>query len=188
MALPFLACMIAAAGWYQLPPRVLPSIHAVEGGRPGLVSLNKDGSQDLGPMQVNSRWIPTFAHMARLPEKIVRERLINDPCFNIAAAGAIMRGYLNEARGDLMVAVGWYHSHTPARSVSYQGKVLRKAEGLFARWCHEGTGQTAACSPSAPPSPAPPATGSPHTAPDGTTRAAARMRNGETRISPRPIR
>lgn len=183
MALPFLACMIAAAGWYNLPPRVLPSIHAVEGGRLGAVSRNKNGSEDLGPMQVNSLWIPTLARMSGLPEKTVRERLINDPCFNIAAAGAIMRGYLNEARGDLMVAVGWYHSHTLARGLSYQGKVLSKAERLFARWCHAETGQPVACS-----APTPVTTGVTHAAAGGTVPAAGRMRNGDTRLSPRPIR
>ena len=42
MAVPFLACMVAAAAWYHLPPRVLPSIQAVEGGRPGLVRRMSD--------------------------------------------------------------------------------------------------------------------------------------------------
>ena len=138
MALPFLACMVAAAAWYHLPPRVLPSIQAVEGGRPGLISHNTDGSDDLGPMQVNSRWTPKFAQVARLPEPVVRERLINDPCFNIAAAAAIMRAYVDAAHGDLLVAVGWYHSHTPERSLAYRNQVLRAAQRLFVRRCQAG--------------------------------------------------
>jgi hypothetical protein len=112
---------------------VLPSIQAVECGRPGLVSHNADGSDDLGPMQVNSRWTPRFAALVRQPEPLVRTRLIDDPCFNIAAAGAIMRVYLNEAHGDLLVAVGWYHSHTAARGLAYRDQVLRAAERLFVR-------------------------------------------------------
>lgn len=32
MAIPFLACMVATAAFYHLPPRVLPAIQAVEGG------------------------------------------------------------------------------------------------------------------------------------------------------------
>ena len=32
----------------------------------------------------------------------MRRRLIEDACFNIAAAGAILRIYLDEERGDLM--------------------------------------------------------------------------------------
>jgi hypothetical protein len=125
--------MVAAAAWYHLPPRVLPSIQAVEGGRPGLISHNKDGSDDFGPMQVNSRWTRPLAQVARLPEPEVRLRLINDPCFNIAAAGAIMRAYLDEAHGDLLLAVSWYHSHTPELGLAYRERVMHAAEALFVR-------------------------------------------------------
>jgi soluble lytic murein transglycosylase-like protein len=138
MAVPFLACMVAVAAWYHLPPRVLPSIQAVEGGRAGLVSHNTDASDDFGLMQVNSSWTPKLAQLAKLSEPAVRARLIDDPCFNIAAAGAIMRAYLNEAHGNLLVAVGWYHSHTPARGLAYRVLVLRAAERLFVRGCHGG--------------------------------------------------
>src|SRR3954468_24175591 len=99
--------MGAPAAWCHLPPRVLPSILAVEGGRAGLISHNEDGSDDLGPMQVNSRWVPALAAIGGLPHPVVRQRLIDEPCFNIAAAGAIMRAHLVEAHGDLTVAVGW---------------------------------------------------------------------------------
>lgn len=131
MSVPFLACMAAVAGFYNLPPRVLPAIHQVEGGAIGAVSRNTDGSEDLGLMQVNTRWIAPISRHTKQPEEIVRSRLINDGCYNIAAAGAIMRTYLNEARGDLMLAVGYYHSHTPARNQAYQAKVLASATRLF---------------------------------------------------------
>ena len=133
MAIPFLACMVAAASFYHLPPRVLPSIQAVEGGRPGIVSRNTDGSSDLGVMQVNTLWVPQFAAVTGMTEDAVRTRLIVDPCFNIAAAGAIMRVYLNEAGGDLLRAVGYYHSRTPERASDYQAKVLGAATRLFVR-------------------------------------------------------
>jgi soluble lytic murein transglycosylase-like protein len=138
MAVPFLACMLAVSTWYHLPPRVLPSIQAVEGGTPGLVSHNTDGTDDFGTMQVNSSWTPKLARLAKLPEPAVRTRLINDPCFNIAAAGAIMRTYLNEAHGNLLLAVAWYHSHTPRRGLAYRVSVERAAERLFVRGCHDG--------------------------------------------------
>jgi Transglycosylase SLT domain len=132
MAVPFLACMALTASVYHLPPRVLPSIHAIEGGRVGLVHLNKDGSEDLGVMQINTLWIGTLARFTRLPDVNVRDRLLNDPCFNIAAAGLIMRTYLNETKGDLLRAVGDYHSHTPILNLSYQAKVLDAARAMFA--------------------------------------------------------
>lgn len=133
MAIPFLACMVATASFYHLPPRVLPSIHVVEGGYVGSVSPNRDGSADLGVMQVNTLWIPAIARIIDMPQETVRSRLVWDYCFNIAAAGAIMRTYLIEAHGDLMRAVGDYHSHTPALNASYQHLVIGAARELFGR-------------------------------------------------------
>lgn len=131
MSVPFLACMAAAAAFYHLPPRVLPSIQAVEGGRPGLIRFNSNGSADLGPMQVNTSWVEPLARYAHMTQPAVTNRLIDDPCFNIAAAAAIMRLYLTEANNDLMVAVGYYHSHTHLFATAYQQKVLAAARMLF---------------------------------------------------------
>ncbi len=133
MAIPFLACMVATAAFYHLPPRVLPAIQAVEGGYVGSVSGNHDGSADLGVMQVNTLWLPALARAAHLAPEAVRGRLVWDSCFNIAASGAIMRTYLIEARGDLLEAVGFYHSHTPALKQGYQRLVLGAAGRLFGR-------------------------------------------------------
>ena len=133
MAVPYLACMALVASLYDLPPRVLPSIQAVEGGRPGLASRNTNGSEDLGVMQVNTLWLPALSRYTGLSQAEVRGRLIGEPCFNIAAAGAILRLYLDEAGGDLMRAIGNYHSHTPFRHQDYRDKVMRSAARLFTR-------------------------------------------------------
>ena len=131
MAIPYLACMALVASLYDLPPRVLPSIHKVEGGMPGSVHRNKDGSDDYGVMQINSLWLPALSTYTGLTQRAVREKLITQPCFNIAASGAIMRTYLNETRGDLMLAIGNYHSHTVPLNRRYQSKVIRSAMLLF---------------------------------------------------------
>ena len=132
MPVPFVACMSLVAGLYALPPRVLPSIQKIEGGRPGLVSRNANGSEDYGVMQVNSLWLDSLARYSSLPPEIVRDHLVNRPCFNIAAAGLIMRYYLDEAEGDLMRAIGNYHSHTPVYHFAYRAKVMDAARALFA--------------------------------------------------------
>jgi hypothetical protein len=133
MSVPFLACMAAAAAFYHLPPRVLPSIQAVEGGKVGSVQLNTNGSADLGLMQVNTIWVQPLADLAHMNRQAVIDRLQHDPCFNIAASAAIMRFYLTETHGNLMAAIGYYHSHTPGLSTAYQEKVLAAAGALFAR-------------------------------------------------------
>ncbi len=132
MAIPFLACMALTASFYQLPPRVLPAIQAVEGGRPGLASPNRNGSEDLGIMQINTLWIGPLARHTGLSGAEVRDRLLHDACFNIAAAGLILRLGLNETGGDLLRTVGNYHSRTPERHIGYRDRVLNAARVMFA--------------------------------------------------------
>jgi transglycosylase-like protein with SLT domain len=133
MPVPWLGCMLAVSQLYHLPPRVLPSIQVVEAGQPGTISRNFNGTGDLGVMQVNTFWIPRLSRSWNMTPHVVAGRLIEDPCFNIAAAGAIMRIYLDESRGDVVQAVGYYHSHTPGLATGYQIKVIRAAYRLFGR-------------------------------------------------------
>lgn len=130
-AVPFLACMALVANIYSLPPRVLPAIQRVEGGAAGVIHRNLNGSEDLGIMQVNTLWLGPLSRYTGLDAEEVRLRLLQRPCFNIAAAGLIMRTYLDETNGDLMRAVGNYHSHTPALHQRYLDKVLQSARVLF---------------------------------------------------------
>ncbi len=95
MAVPYLACMTLVASLYHLPPGVLPAIRTVEGGKIGLAHPNTNGTEDLGLMQVNTLWIAPLARYTGLAASAVRARLLNEPCFNIAAAGAIMATYLS---------------------------------------------------------------------------------------------
>lgn len=82
-------------------------------------------------MQINTIWLQPLAHATGMaPEKVAR-RLVDDPCFNIAAAAAIVRVYLTEARGNVLAAVGLYHSHTPELGEAYRRKVLAAAMALF---------------------------------------------------------
>jgi hypothetical protein len=138
MAVPYLAFMLAVSQVYHLPPRVLPSVQVVEAGRPGTISFNANGTGDLGVMQINTRWVPYIAAWWGMTPRTVVERLIGDPNFNIVAAGAIMRIYLDEAHGDVVRAVGYYHSHTPELADDYEIKVIQASVALFGRPKPEG--------------------------------------------------
>ncbi len=131
MSITYLACMALVAAWNRLPPRVLPAIQSVEGGHIGLVHANTDGSEDLGVMQVNTIWVRPLSRFTKSPVTVIRARLVGDACFNIAAAGAIMAVYLAEEKGDLLRAVGDYHSHTPSLNQGYQAQVIAAARVLF---------------------------------------------------------
>ena len=123
--------MLAVSTQLSLPPRVLPAIQAVEGGRVGMASKNTNGSEDLGLMQVNTLWLPLISRHTGMSREALRDKLINDACFNIAVGGAILKFYLHETRGDLLAAVGNYHSHTPLRHRAYQTRVVGAALKMF---------------------------------------------------------
>ena len=124
MPAPLLACIAAVAAFYHLPLTTLVAIQKVEAGRLGLVRSNKDGSQDLGPMQINTRWLRPLARQTNLPAARLRQALISDACFNVAVGGAVLRLDLNARKGDLLEAIGDYHSHTPGLHEAYQARVL----------------------------------------------------------------
>lgn len=117
--------MMMVSSFHHLPANVLPSIQQVEGGRPSLVSQNKNGTQDLGVMQINTRWIEPLRRTTGESGATVYKRLKEDSCYNIAVAGAIMKLYLRETNGDLMQAIGNYHSHTPHLNNQYQLKIIK---------------------------------------------------------------
>jgi len=127
MAVPFPVCMALSAVLNHLPVEVLPAIQRVEGGTIGTVSHNRNGTDDLGVMQVNTLWIPRVAWAMGLGEGETRARLINNACFNIVVAGSILQIYVRETGGNLWQAVGDYHSHTPVHNLPYQAKVLTGA-------------------------------------------------------------
>jgi hypothetical protein len=61
----------------------------------------------------------------------VRRRLIEDPCFNIAAAGAILQAEWQQSGHNWLEAVGNYHSHTPILHREYLARVSARAALLF---------------------------------------------------------
>ena len=129
--LAYLKCMLIVASTTGLPPRVLPVIQSIEGGAVGVVRQDSNGTEDLGVMQVNTIWIPALAARAGLSETETKRRLILEPCFNIAAAALILRTYLSETNGNVLAAVGDYHSHTPALNAAYTALAERTARKLF---------------------------------------------------------
>lgn len=116
--------MAVVSALYRLPPHALPAIQRIEGGHAGSIGHNSNGTDDLGVMQVNSAWLPELTRRTGVPRRRLQNALIRQNCFNIAVAGAILRIYLNEAHGDVVTAIGYYHSHTPGLREAYAMRVL----------------------------------------------------------------
>lgn len=119
----------AAAGRMWLE-RTLWGLRDQEAGWIGAEVRNTNGSHDLGPLQINSSWVPKLAALIGRPSSDIRFWLVNDPCFNVQAARWIFLSGLS-VTGDYWKAVGVYHSPTAWRQRRYVLSVSRHLERRF---------------------------------------------------------
>lgn len=101
-----------------------------EAGWLGAEVGNTNGSQDLGPLQVNSGWVKRISALVGRPQADVRAWLVHDPCFNAGAARWIFLSALRST-GDFWKAVGVYHSPTAWRQRRYAQSVARHMQRRF---------------------------------------------------------
>lgn len=116
-------CIFTAAQTYSVPPTVILGVLNVEGGKVGMASPNTNGSYDLGPMQINTIWVPELASYWRVSEKTALRWLRDDACINIGVGAWILRKKMNET-GSLVGGIAGYHSLTPRLGSTYRNKVL----------------------------------------------------------------
>jgi len=127
------ACLMLAAQTYSVPPAVLLGIYQVEGGTIGQsVGPNNNGTYDLGPMQINTVWIPELADAWGVSENTALSWVRDDPCTNMGVSAWILRNHMNET-GSLAQAIAHYHSRTPKYGYAYKGRVISamRREGLL---------------------------------------------------------
>lgn len=111
------ACFDQAAKRYNVPVKLLKAISTVEsGGRVTARNTNKNGSFDIGHMQINSSWLPTLAKY-----NIDEERLW-DPCTN-TNIGAWVLSHNIARYGLTWEAVGAYNAVSKDKRLVYARKV-----------------------------------------------------------------
>ncbi len=128
------ACIMLASSTYNVPPAVMIGILNVEGGRIGQEVRNTNGSYDLGPMQVNTIWVPQLASAWRVDYRRAKTALRDDGCLNVKVAAWILKQKI-ESTGSLYGGIAHYHSATPWRGHKYAAKVVSVLErkGLIRR-------------------------------------------------------
>lgn len=117
------ACLILAAQTYEVPPAVMVGILQVEGGRIGQQVSNTNGSYDLGPMQINTIWVPMLADYWGVNHPTAKRWIRDDACTNMGVAAWILKRHMVET-GSLSKAIAHYHSRTPSLGYSYKAKVI----------------------------------------------------------------
>jgi hypothetical protein len=118
-------CIQLAADRYGLDVSLIQAILEVEGGSVGQAVRNSNGTEDLGPMQINTVWLPRLAEYG-----ITRQQLQHDRCINILVGSWILARQLKVAKGmdgplqrRIWWGIGSYHSQTPKHNVKYSLKV-----------------------------------------------------------------
>jgi len=126
------ACMMLASQTHNVPPAVLAGIYQAEGGKVGQQVKNTNGSFDLGPMQINTIWLPELAKKWGVNSDTAHQWIRDDACTNVGVAAWILRGHLNETH-SLSKALEHYHSRTPKYGKKYKKRVLNlmKKNGLL---------------------------------------------------------
>jgi hypothetical protein len=121
-----LDCVVEVSRRYRVPIEILAGLLAQEQGRLGSRSPNRNGTADLGPMQINSFWLPTLRRYG-----ITESQLLHHGCYNVAVGAWIVRYEQARGRSGLWQAIGRYHSPDPARAAGYARKVAGKVRDLL---------------------------------------------------------
>ena len=118
-SLPTHACWDEAAERYQVNSALLYAIARTESGlNPLAVGRNRNGSRDIGLMQINSGWLPTLAAYG------ISERDLFRPCTSIhVGAWLLARNF--QRLGYTWEAVGAYNAVSPGLRLVYVDKVQR---------------------------------------------------------------
>jgi soluble lytic murein transglycosylase-like protein len=115
-------CFQEAGELYGINPMVLRSIAKIESNtKPDTVHENKNGTFDVGLMQINTIW------KMKLGEE--RWRYLGDACYNTKTGAWILATCIAKY-GYNWKAIGCYNSQTPEKSEIYAKKVFNQLERL----------------------------------------------------------
>lgn len=118
-------CWSRAGEQHAIEPELLQAIADVESRQKSdAINVNKDGSRDIGLMQINS------SHLARLnAQGITEQRLLDEPCLSVEVGASVLAGFIARY-GYNWTAVGAYNAgnspHRQAARLRYARKVWQR--------------------------------------------------------------
>lgn len=127
------ACLRAAGQAHRVDPALLVVLLQVEGGSLGRTSRNSNGTEDIGPMQVNTIWVARIASRWGTTPEAAFLALRDNFCANVEAGAWILRLGMDDSGGDFWRGVGFYHSRTPEHRERYLRLVADRAVRLMDR-------------------------------------------------------
>ena len=130
--LPTQRCIELISRQFGIDPLPIELLAELEGGWPGAVRRNDNGTEDLGPMQVNSIHLAEFAALG-ISHEDLRD---NRGCRNVFVAVVLYLRHLKDSNGNPAQAIARYHSKTPEHAAKYLGraaKIIRQRSRADAR-------------------------------------------------------
>lgn len=120
---PFGECFTTASNAYHIPRHVLVAIAKVESGfNPSAYNVNKNGTADIGIMQINS------SHVGFLESHGIDRSLLWNPCDNIKIGAWVLATQMAR-HGRTWRAVGAYNAHDENKRKAYVHKVWLALKG-----------------------------------------------------------
>jgi hypothetical protein len=110
-------CINHAAIIYHVPATLIVSVLVTEGGRIGTVKLNKNGTHDYGPMQINTIWFNRIKQYG-----YNKDDILYNPCANVEVGAWILSQRIASTK-DLWYGIGSYNSYSLPQNSRYQNKV-----------------------------------------------------------------
>lgn len=121
-------CWNRAASMFNISPELLYAIAQQESSLdPSAVGHNRDGSYDLGLMQINSLHLPSLRELG------INKQQLKDPCLSIIVGASILADMMKRY-GYTWEAVGAYNAGTAperhAKRMYYAEQVWRRYQKL----------------------------------------------------------
>lgn len=114
-------CWLQAEKMFNIESELLYAIAQQESAmKPGAIGRNRDGSTDIGLMQINS------SHMKRLKKMGVSEKqLLQDPCISVIVGASILSDMM-KIYGYSWEAVGAYNAGTSPKRAEIRKRYAKK--------------------------------------------------------------
>ena len=121
-------CWEAAGREFSISPELLYAIAEQESGlNPRAIGYNRDGSHDIGIMQINSKHLPSLAK-----RRITEKKLLANSCLSVKVGAGILADFM-ERYGYSWEAVGAYNAGT-ASSRGAQQRRMHYAKKISVRY------------------------------------------------------
>jgi len=124
----YATCWDQAGQRYGIEPELLQAIAIVESNlQASARNQNRDGSYDIGLMQINSRHLPRLRNF-----QISERKLLDDPCLSVMTGAWVLAGFMR-SYGYSWDAVGAYNAGGSAAREHLRQRYVMRVQPHYAR-------------------------------------------------------